>query len=183
VRRISGFLAILVLVGAAGVAGFWLVGGPSWQSLLSALAGMAFGGGLVWTVRIVGTRALGQEAMGFGDVTLMAMIGAFTGWQATLVIFFLAPFAAVLICVTQWVLTRRRDIAFGPYLCLAALFLVIRWEPIWNERAQQVFRLGWVVPALVAACLVLMGGMLSLFRLFRQPHGSSDAKPQGIVQE
>ena len=66
--------------------------------------------------------------MGFGDVTLMAMIGAFTGWQSTLMIFFLAPFAAVLISITQWMLTGRKDIAFGPYLCLATLFLVIRWS-------------------------------------------------------
>ena len=42
----------------------------------------------MWAVRIIGTLTLRQEAMGFGDVTLMAMIGAFTGWQSTLLIFF-----------------------------------------------------------------------------------------------
>jgi hypothetical protein len=129
---------------------------------------MVFGGGLIWAVRIVGSSALGQEAMGFGDVTLMAMIGAFTGWQATLIIFFLAPFAAVLISVTQWLLTRRKDIAFGPYLCLAALFTVVDWGDIWMRSAGRVFELGWFIPVMVPICLVLMAGMLSVLRLLRQ---------------
>jgi prepilin signal peptidase PulO-like enzyme (type II secretory pathway) len=166
-RRLSALLLAIVFLGTVAVLGAWLAGRDSWQSLFSALVGVAFGGGLIWAVRIIGSRALGQEAMGFGDVTLMAMIGAFAGWQATLIVFFLAPFAAVLISVTQWLLTRRKDIAFGPYLCLAEVYLIVRWKPIWNESARQIFSLGWIIPLLVAVCLVLMGGMLWGMRLVR----------------
>ncbi len=49
------------------------------------------GGGLVWSFRIVASVVMGREALGFGDVTLMAMVGAFTGWQAVWISFFLAP--------------------------------------------------------------------------------------------
>ena len=62
-----------------------------WAGLLSSLVGLAVGGGMVWLVRVLGTAALRREAMGFGDVTLMSMIGAFVGWQASLVIFFSRP--------------------------------------------------------------------------------------------
>ena len=61
-------------------------------ALFSALVGMAFGMVLVWGIRLVARWVLGIEAMGFGDVTLMGMIGAFLGWQAVLLIFFAAPF-------------------------------------------------------------------------------------------
>jgi leader peptidase (prepilin peptidase) / N-methyltransferase len=146
------------------IAAAWMLGGPHWQSLLSALVGMAFGGGLIWAVRIIGSVALGKEAMGFGDVTLMAMIGAYVGWQPALVIFFMAPFVAVLISVTQWILTRRRDIAFGPYLCGAALILLIFWDPVWRY-CRPIFELGWTVPLVLFFCLILMGGLLSLWRI------------------
>ncbi len=68
----------------------WLQGTGRWESLLSSIVGMCFGGGMIWGVRIVGKRALRVEAMGFGDVTLMAMIGAFLGWQAAFLVFFRA---------------------------------------------------------------------------------------------
>ena len=42
------------------------------------------GGLIVWGGRIVATHALKMEAMGFGDVTLVAMIGAYLGWQPCL---------------------------------------------------------------------------------------------------
>lgn len=146
------------------IAAVWLIGGQPWESLLSALVGMAFGGGLIWAVRIIGSGALGKEAMGFGDVTLMAMIGAWVGWQASLMIFFMAPFVAVVFCVVQWILTRRRDIAFGPYLCGAALVLLLFWDPIW-QQARPIFGLGWMIPQVLFFCLILMGGLLSLWRI------------------
>ena len=142
----------------------WLIGGARWESLLSAIVGMCFGGGLIWLVRIVGGQALRVEAMGFGDVTLMAMIGAFLGWQAAFLIFFLAPFTAVLIAAAQRILTGERHIAFGPYLCLAALIVIVGWNAIWTQWANPMFSLGWFIPILFVCCLVLMGGLLWLWR-------------------
>ncbi|HBT77685.1 MAG TPA: hypothetical protein DEB39_12360, partial [Planctomycetaceae bacterium] len=49
------------------------------HALFTALIGTAVGGGLVWSVRLIAGRVLRREAMGFGDVTFMAMIGAFLG--------------------------------------------------------------------------------------------------------
>ena len=167
-RGINGIMVTLLAVGAgtAGIA--WFLGGDHWESLLSALVGVAAGGGMIWAVRILAGRALGQEAMGFGDVTLMAMIGAFTGWQATLIVFFLAPFAALFIAGAQWLLTRRKDIAFGPYLCLAALVSIVQWGAIWEPRARSIFSLGWWVPGIFACGLCLMWGMLTLLRFVRE---------------
>jgi hypothetical protein len=66
--------------------------------------------------------------------------------------------------VAQWLLTRRRDIAFGPYLCLAGLVVIVKWADIWNFAAP-IFALGWLVPAIVAVCLLLMLGLLMLWRI------------------
>ena len=157
-------LLLLAAVGCTALGAVWAAGGPArWQALITSLAGLAFGGLLVWSVRIVGRAALHKEAMGFGDVTLMAMIGAFLGWQTTLVVFFLSPVAALFIALTQWILTGRRDIAFGPYLCLSALFVIVCWPAVWS-RVSGVYSMGWIVPALFAACLLLMMGMLMFWR-------------------
>lgn len=156
----------LATVGAIAIGTVWGANiGDSWKSLLTSLVGMAFGGGLVWAVRIVGRISLQREAMGFGDVTLMAMIGAFLGWQAALIVFFLSPAAALLVSIAQWVLSGRRDIAFGPYLCLAAMFLIVAWDLVWNGMVADIFILGWIIPALVGACLMLMLGLLMFWRI------------------
>jgi prepilin signal peptidase PulO-like enzyme (type II secretory pathway) len=164
-RGLWRHLVALVVLGCVGIVGIWWLGGDRWRSLLSAIAGIVFGGGLVWSVRIVGSVALHKEAMGFGDVTLMGMIGAFVGWQATWIIFFVSPMAAVVVAIIGWLLTRRRDLPYGPYLALATAVVVVKWAPIWDRFAAPIFQLGWYLPAILAACLMLMMGLLMLFRM------------------
>lgn len=154
----------LGVVGSATIAGVWQFGSPTaWAGLLTSLMGLAASGGMIWLVRVIGSRALGREAMGFGDVTLMAMIGSFIGWQASLITFFLAPFAGLLIGITQWFLRRDHEIPYGPFLCLAAAFVVVAWAGVW-ETAMPYFALGWLIPGVIAFCLVLMGVLLGAWR-------------------
>ncbi len=148
----------LAAAGLIGIATVWSVGPPAWRGLLTSLHGLAYGGGLIWLVRIVAGIALRQEAMGFGDVTLMAMIGAFLGWQATIIVFFLAPFAAVIISVVRFLTSRDRHIAFGPYLALAAFFCVIAWQDVWFEQFRGVFNaLGSLISPMLLVAIAAMG--------------------------
>ncbi len=61
------------------------------------------------------------ESMGGGDVKLLAMIGAFVGWQKALLTFFMAPFLGIIVSIA--ILIRKKDhtIPYGPFLSLAAL--------------------------------------------------------------
>lgn len=153
----------MTVMGSLAVALVWFRGGLGWQGLLTALVGMVASGGIIWLVRIVGTAALHREAMGFGDVTLMAMIGAFLGWQPSIVIFFLAPIAGLVVGVLRLILFRDKEIPYGPFLCLASLLLIVRWNAVW-DYTFRIFELGWFVPLLMLGCLLLMGLMLGAWR-------------------
>ena len=102
--------------------------------------------------------------MGFGDVTLMAMIGAFLGWQPCLVIFFLAPFAGLVVGVLRLILFRDEEIPYGPFLCLATLFVIVRWHAVWG-CTQEHLRPGLAGSVVMLACLVLMAVMLVTWRV------------------
>ncbi len=157
-------VAILLLVVAPLIFAVWQSKGSSWDALFGSLMGMAFGGGLTWAVRIIAGKTLGVEAMGFGDVTLMAMIGAALGWQPALLVFALAPFASIVVAVAILISTGEQKIAFGPYLCIATAVVVIGWYSIWNEwAAQGIFSLGPILLVIIAVALCLMGVMLFLW--------------------
>jgi leader peptidase (prepilin peptidase) / N-methyltransferase len=162
-ERASYRIAALAVAGAAGIAAVWYAGGQRWVGLLSALVGMAAAGGLVWAVRLIASAAMDREAMGFGDVTLMAMLGTLLGWQACLLIFLLAPLAGLVFGVVRLLVLRDHEIPYGPFLCLAAAAVVVRWADVWDV-AEPRFAIGWLVPALVLVCLVLMGGMLKAWK-------------------
>jgi leader peptidase (prepilin peptidase)/N-methyltransferase len=58
-----------------------VVAEPGWRD---ALIGAATGGGALWLVAWGYERLRHQEGLGFGDVKMLAMIGAFLGWQLML---------------------------------------------------------------------------------------------------
>ncbi|MEX0643035.1 MAG: A24 family peptidase, partial [Pirellulales bacterium] len=156
----------LLLVGTAVIIPFWVIGGPCWAGLLTALIGLVGSGGIVWAVRLMGTFSLRREAMGFGDVTLMMMVGTFLGWQACLIAFFLAPFAGLLVGILQLIFRRDDVIPYAPYLCLASAAVVVAWATIW-EWAQPMFERPLLVLAVLAICLALLGILLYLWRLVK----------------
>jgi prepilin signal peptidase PulO-like enzyme (type II secretory pathway) len=141
-------------VSSFALLGWLLLPDVNWTSLFGSIIGIGFGGGMVWAIRIVASYAMQQEAMGFGDVTLMAMIGAFFGWQSSLLVFAIAPFAALVVVAGMFVLQRTNEIAFGPYLCVGALVLLFGWSSIWGQFARTLFFLG---PGLL---IVLLGGLV-----------------------
>ncbi len=116
-----------------GILGSLIGAGPS---LLEALIGCLAGAGFVYLIALYCEVILGREAMGLGDVNLVAMMGAFLGWRALVVAFFIATVSGSVVSLALIGL-RRRDrrepIPFGPFLALGgglALFLadaVLRW--------------------------------------------------------
>ncbi|MDG3003641.1 prepilin peptidase [Paludisphaera mucosa] len=117
------------------------------------ILGLLAGAGLTAGVRSSFSFLLRREAMGFGDVTLMAMIGAFLGWQAAVLTFFLFPFfglAHALWKLTLYVGKRLagaesssadREIPAGPYLSMAAAFLLFSWRWLWPLWAKNLFEM------------------------------------------
>jgi len=106
------------------------------NGLLQGLIGLAVGGGLMWLIAVLGKLAFKKEAMGGGDLKLMAMIGAYMGWQLVLLVLFLAALVGTLVGVSLIVARRAAwssQIPFGPYLVLGALIAfffgpdLIRW--------------------------------------------------------
>lgn len=153
--RYSMLVAVMAILGGLGIAGCWLAGGRAWQNLFSSLVGLAGGAALVWAVRLMGSWALGREAMGFGDVTLLGMIGAFLGWQAALLVFFFAPFFGIVIGLAQLAMHGKHEMPYGPFLCMAALVVIVFWPWLW-DRTSPTFAIGWLVPGFVVVCLVAM---------------------------
>lgn len=94
-------------------------GEVSWRlwSLLDSLLGLAVGASFLYGAAAIYLRARGVEGMGFGDVKLMAMIGAFLGTKLTVLTIFAASLAGSLFGVSTvaavWLKRRRRIVARG----------------------------------------------------------------------
>lgn len=94
----------------------------------SSLIGAAVGGGALYLVAILGALAFRKESMGGGDIKLAAMLGAFLGWQAVVILLFLAFLVgAVAGIVTVSSKDGRWDsaIPFGPFIALGSLVTIL----------------------------------------------------------
>lgn len=91
----------------------------SWRlwSVLDSLVGAAVGASFLYGAAAIYLRARGVEGMGFGDVKLMAMIGAFLGTKLTVLTIFAASLAGSLFGVSTvlavWIKRTRRILARG----------------------------------------------------------------------
>ena len=67
-------------------------------------------------MRIFGTLAFGKEAMGLGDVHILAAVGAVTGWVIPSLAFFLAPLFGLLWAFFLLIRKGQRELPYGPWL-------------------------------------------------------------------
>ena len=144
----------------------WVVAHRHWHGLAWSLAGLLAGGGLTWGLRLISGRILGGEALGFGDVTLMAMIGSFVGWQAVLFIFLVAPLLAFFAGLVVGLTGRRTYLPYGPYLSGATYIVLCTWRWLWRPT-RDIFGHWPSLLGLAAVAMGALGGLLILARMYR----------------
>lgn len=88
---------------------FSIAQGPA--GFVASLQGMIIGAGILYLVGSIGGFLAGREAMGGGDVAMMAMVGAFLGWESVCVTIFLGSCIGVLLHLGALALAKR---ATGP---------------------------------------------------------------------
>lgn len=110
------------------------------MSFTDAAVGAAVGSGSFWLVAEVYSRMRGREGLGFGDVKMVAMLGAFLGITGAM--------AAILVgCVAGsvlgllWIWYRKQaasqyELPFGSFLAAAGLLIAFRGEGLlrWYEQ-------------------------------------------------
>ena len=154
----------------------WMIVHPHWHGLASSLAGAAAGLAATLALRKIASDAMGQEAMGAGDATLMMMAGSFIGWQLTLLTLLAAPVLALAFAVAVKLLTGRTYVAFGPYLALAAWLLVVFLDRVYVGQIALLFS---DPPLLAGTIAFLLGGTGGLLWLLQRLRGGNDGEVRG----
>ncbi len=114
---------VLSLPGVAVGLGISLL--PGFPGLLDSLVGIVAGAGSLFLVLFAYEKVMGEEGMGMGDVKLLAMIGAFLGWQALPVTILVSSLTGSLVGIVYARVrgepVRKFPVPFGPFLALGAL--------------------------------------------------------------
>ena len=109
------------------------------SSIIGAVAGYLS----LWSVYHLFKLATGKEGMGFGDFKLLALLGAWIGWQMLPLIIILSSVVGAVIGITM-IAVRGHDrnipIPFGPYLATAGWLALV-----WGEQMTQAY-LNWAMP-------------------------------------
>jgi len=102
----------------------------------SSITGAMLGGGLFYLIAILGRALLKKDAMGGGDIKLMAMIGGFLGWKGVILTTLIGSLTGSIAGILLMIIKGKRwgsRIPFGPYLAIAAIISlfwgqeIIRW--------------------------------------------------------
>ena len=123
----AGLIFVSIFPGISGTA-LW------YKAFLWSALGALAGGGSIYLMGFFGEMVFKKEAMGGGDVKLMAMIGAFLGWKLALLAFFIAPLFGSVVGLILKARDGRDVIPYGPYLSLAAVIAVF-----WGNNILGIF--------------------------------------------
>jgi leader peptidase (prepilin peptidase)/N-methyltransferase len=103
----------------------------------SSIVGAAAGYGSLWLVFHLFKLATGKEGMGFGDFKLLALFGAWLGWQSLPLIILLSAVTGAVLGIASIIFAKRdraAPIPFGPYLAIAGWIALI-----WGESINRLY--------------------------------------------
>lgn len=109
---------------------FSLFTAPGW---FSSAIGILIGGGTLYAIAEAYYRIRGEEGLGMGDVKMLAMIGAFLGWELTLVTLMMASCAGSLVGLLLIALKRgdmTYALPFGTFLAVGAALAAVAGTPL-----------------------------------------------------
>ena len=101
--------------------------------ILASVIGAAIGAAIPYAIRWIWLRARGVDAMGLGDVKMLAMIGAFLGWRQVWVVLFLASVTGAVVGLAVMAgrgRSFRTRLPFGTFLAVAAFVASLTGEAI-----------------------------------------------------
>jgi leader peptidase (prepilin peptidase)/N-methyltransferase len=122
---VVGFAIAVVFQFALNASG--LGANPLYPSVAASAIGFVVGGGILFAISFGYLLLTGREGMGFGDVKLLAMIGAFVGWKGVLFTIFMGSVVGAAIGVFVMVASGKDSkyaVPFGPFLALGALVYI-----------------------------------------------------------
>lgn len=94
-------------------------------SLIGAAIGALAGGGSLWLMGFMWEKLRGVEAMGFGDVKMMFMVGALLGWRLTILTIlvgaFTGSFAGILMMLRRGSRNMQMMLPFGIFLGIGSI--------------------------------------------------------------
>jgi len=99
----------------------------------SSVIGFLAGGGSFYLIAAIGKAVLKKDAMGGGDIKMMAMVGGLLGWKGVILTTFTGSLLGSVIGVLLIILKGREwggKIPFGPYLATGALISLLWGEEI-----------------------------------------------------
>ena len=114
------------------------------ESLEAALLGVVSGAGLLGGLWVFGYVIFRREALGVGDIKLVAGMGAFFGWQAPYYILPAGALVGAVLTITLRLIGGQRmssPLSFGPYLALGSVLWLIDGE----VPTRQFFEQFWVL--------------------------------------
>jgi len=115
---------------------------PLWLvSLIGAVLGALAGGGSLWLMGFLWEKLRGIEAMGFGDVKMMLMVGAFLGWRLTILTILIGALTGSVAGIAMMYKRGGRNmqmmLPFGIFLGIGAIVSLLFGSAIIHWYAAQ----------------------------------------------
>ncbi len=110
-------------------------------SFLDSILGMILGGGIFYLIAVGYELLAKREGMGGGDIKLLAMLGAFFGWQSLIFILLVSSLLGSIVGVGMMVMKKegmKYAVPFGPFLSVAAVSYLF-----WGFEFGYMMTLNW----------------------------------------